>query len=142
MDPDVLKFNFTTACMSCTEDNVRKIVSRDDFDPRWITDKYKDAFVLFYVCHFGYVKIVEILLDYVDVIPLDCLIVICINTHRADKYLKIIQLLLQHDNFNKPIPSLSNLISNQESYFNNQIKILFDEYMFRIDGPKYNENMM
>ena len=138
---------FAMSCSNGNIDKVREIMSRLDFKSSWITSKnsfhnmYQES-GLYYACVMGHFEIVKLLLEHVDIIPIVCLIAILLPIEKdKDNYLKIIKLLFKHGKFDREIPKWLFLVT-ENSYFNNQLKTLFDEYTFRIDGPKYNENII
>jgi len=136
-------FDFMSSCAKCNIEDLQRIMSSADFDPQWCIYKADGYYSpLYSACMCGHPEIVELLLKYVDVIPNNCFQTACMpaSDKRDNDFLKTAELLLKHGKFDKVVyytPDLDEL-----NDFEKQLKILFDEYMFRLDGPKYNENII
>lgn len=138
-------FKFMRYCADRDIENVKKLISLPDFDTQWCIHKAEGCYSpLYYACMCGHPDIVELLLNYVDVIPIKCLQTACMPVHeRIDDFLKTVELLLfKHGKFDNTVKYYSLPDLDKPTDFDKQLVSLFNEYTFRLDGPKYNENMI
>jgi hypothetical protein len=122
-------------------DHVKKICSEPDFNIDWITVNGSNSVSgIFHECYYLKVETVEYLLSLIsDPIDISCLnIKFWIDN---DDMVKITKLLLDYDNFDKPVLPTDKLIEPRFKKYN-ALKTLLDEYHFRIDGPEYNKNIL
>uniref|UniRef100_A0A6C0JXB9 Ankyrin repeat protein n=1 Tax=viral metagenome TaxID=1070528 RepID=A0A6C0JXB9_9ZZZZ len=128
-------YDMKVACIKGDIDTVKDMVllcNKDD-----ITNCF------YHACFNGQNEIVKFLLDYIDVVEERCIYTAFVSAgYHEDKYLKTIELLFNSGKLGD-FDSKSIIIMKKESiYFKEQAQSLLDEYMFRLDGPKYNENII
>lgn len=137
--------NFKEACRTNNLDEVKRCLELPDFKYEWINDG------LYCACFWGCLKVAEYLLPSVDNININWLkhcYPMVDQQYKETEYLTIIQMLLDHGglgNFNlKDITFIQNGESFylERSDFKQKAKTLITEYLYRIDGPIYNQNVI
>uniref|UniRef100_A0A6C0JRJ2 Ankyrin repeat protein n=1 Tax=viral metagenome TaxID=1070528 RepID=A0A6C0JRJ2_9ZZZZ len=106
----------------------------DDIDKEYVFDR---------ACYWGQYEVVGRLLPFIDTINVKWLQSACSTGNLEgwdDRFLKTIKLLLDSGK----CVDVDNIHIEKEisSDFQEKTKMLLDEYRFRLDGPRYNENII
>jgi hypothetical protein len=137
----IKKKQFLTACEQNDTETVKRYLTQDYIDISHIKWGFSSGCV--YNCY----ETLECLLPFIDTIPHYDLTALCRRPFsNIERLLKIIKMLLNsgkvNDIENIVRPSASPLSGQEAAVTVKRINDLLDEYMFRLDGPIYNENII
>uniref|UniRef100_A0A6C0JUL7 Uncharacterized protein n=1 Tax=viral metagenome TaxID=1070528 RepID=A0A6C0JUL7_9ZZZZ len=132
----------------CSKGNLKEIkyqITHDEnFKTEWITDNLYGPSALGEACDSKSIGLIQYLLQYVDNIDIEY-----IDFHEMN--IEILKLFLAHGKFNDDIRKMqlysdftdkNDTFTKQYKKFMKRAKPLVDEYLFRLDGPIYNENII
>uniref|UniRef100_A0A6C0JRJ5 Ankyrin repeat protein n=1 Tax=viral metagenome TaxID=1070528 RepID=A0A6C0JRJ5_9ZZZZ len=132
---------FYEACKEGYLERVKLIMNNSAFDVTWINQG------LYSACFWGNTSIVKHLLPFMHDISIECFNC-CYpmngQENRKSDFLQIIQLILDHGGLEDfkvdGLSLLENTVSDND--FKQKALKLITEYLYRLDGPIYNENVL
>ena len=139
-----LKSEFISACRNDELEDVMRYLQMPEFDNNWINCTGMNG--LREACNYGNYEIVEYLLSFVDIINIQYLqIAYTYNQDKIANYLTIIEFLLAHGKFDTSI-EIDNIyffnVAGVPLDFKNDARNLIIEYLYRVDGSIYNQNII
>ena len=137
-------YEFTYVCGKGDLTAVRYHMAAENFNIEWITNTVYCPNGLVEACRSKNIQVIEYLLQYVDNIDIEY-----IDSHEMN--IEILKLFLAHGKFNDDIRNTqlyndftdtNDTFTKKYKKFMKRAKPLVDEFIFRLDGPIYNENII